>query len=494
MAPRQPAIQRAKEYLQWVIAEHVRIGRKRLPTVSELASRAGVGAVAMSRAVRQLVDAGTLDARPGRGIHLPQEETPGPAPQGRVSRAEETAGALADAILNGEFPPGAPLPSVKELTHRFGVSYPSLRTALETLAGERIILRHRRGYRVADLVGQRRVNAVGLVASGVSPREYGHRFPRFAQLLRTIEEQSRRSNIDLLPMGPEPGPLPQSVLGYLILTMGMALQSVIDVYTRLAPMGKPVAILDDGTGVVLPSGAGRLVSLIRFADTRRDAETVATFLLQLGHRSIAYVSPTHGARWSQERLAGLRSVYEAAGLHNGVVAVTNDDVGSVRDALPADMPPEVAAAEAAEVLRRTGTRGTAMIADMLSRLRDRAELSMEAEILRSIEQRLFARAAAEPSVTAWVASSDYVASRALEFLQGAGVDVPGRVSLVGFDDSMEAFERRITSFNFNITAVVQTMFRHILNPLAIRATRTAGEPLHVDGFVTQRATTAKAPT
>ncbi|MBD3239721.1 MAG: GntR family transcriptional regulator, partial [Chitinivibrionales bacterium] len=404
---RQTAEQVAEQFVRWAVSEHVRIGRHRLPTVADLAQRAGVGLVAMSRAVRRLAAEGLIEARPGKGITLPPTREATQFPRTRAARWEEASEALADAILRGEFAPGSQLPSVKELTARFGVSYPSLRAALRSLAQRRVIVRHRRGYRVADLVGRRAGSTIGLIAGGISPRDFVVHFPRSAQVLRTIEEQCMRSNVALLPVsidrllhnaeggGVEATGLSEA-LGYLILTMQMSREDFGAAYTCLGPQNRPLSVLDEGINVALPPGAGRRVRLIRFADTRRDAENVATFLLQLGHRRIAYVSPTHGARWSRERLAGLRSVYEAAGLPTGVEAVTYDKIDSVSRGLSENESPRELADRAERALRRSDNPGLAMIGAMIGRMKDSVMFMMEPEILAEIEAKLFARACELP--------------------------------------------------------------------------------------------------
>lgn len=61
--------------------------------------------------------------------------------------------ALKQAIHDGRLPPGAPLPSEKELEAEYGVSRITVRRALEELERERLILRGRgRQARVADLL------------------------------------------------------------------------------------------------------------------------------------------------------------------------------------------------------------------------------------------------------------------------------------------------------------------------------------------------------
>ena len=90
---------------------------------------------------------------------------------------------------------------------------------------------------------------------------------------------------------------------------------------------KPFAVLDE-TGTGQPPFPGkRQVPIVTFQtgfDTS-PGEMVGNFLLQLGHRHIAYISPFHGASWSINRYNGLSKTFAFAGYENGVSRFTFDD-------------------------------------------------------------------------------------------------------------------------------------------------------------------------
>lgn len=70
----------------------------------------------------------------------------------------QLADSLRERITRGDFPPGTTLPSENQLMDDYGVSRPTVRTALATLATERLIERHQgRGSTVRDT---RALNAV----------------------------------------------------------------------------------------------------------------------------------------------------------------------------------------------------------------------------------------------------------------------------------------------------------------------------------------------
>ena len=108
-------------------------------------------------------------------------------------------------------------------------------------------------------------------------------------------------------------------------------------------------------------------------------------------------------------------------------------------------------------------------------------------------QPLFEQAIAMPAITAWVTANDAIAVCALEFLRVRGVDVPGRISLISFDDSVSAMTRRITSYNFNLPGIVSAAFRHVL-----RSNHQTQAPrsrtVEIPGTIVERETSGRART
>jgi DNA-binding LacI/PurR family transcriptional regulator len=100
---------------------------------------------------------------------------------------------------------------------------------------------------------------------------------------------------------------------------------------------------------------------------------------------------------------------------------------------------------------------------------------------------LFTRAREHGGITAWVCENDRIARYALDFLAEKGVRVPRAVSVMGFDDDMEAFKRKLTSYNFNIPAVVNRMLGFVLSSSQYHYPKA----YEVEGIVIERGTTGK---
>jgi DNA-binding LacI/PurR family transcriptional regulator len=88
--------------------------------------------------------------------------------------------------------------------------------------------------------------------------------------------------------------------------------------------------------------------------------------------------------------------------------------------------------------------------------------------------------------TAWAGDSDGTCLSCLDYLQIKGVPVPDALSIVGFDDSFEAFLRRLTTYNFNGAAYMRAMLAHVLRPHDSGASREPGGFTTIPGYVVER--------
>jgi DNA-binding LacI/PurR family transcriptional regulator len=104
----------------------------------------------------------------------------------------------------------------------------------------------------------------------------------------------------------------------------------------------------------------------------------------------------------------------------------------------------------------------------------------------------FRRLAKDPSITAWVGLNDEIAVEALIYLRSNKVRVPEDVSVMGFDDSMEAGFQGLTSYCFNGASAMHLMTEYIVRAASPLIRGDAGKPVIIEGFVHERATTGRA--
>jgi DNA-binding LacI/PurR family transcriptional regulator len=118
---------------------------------------------------------------------------------------------------------------------------------------------------------------------------------------------------------------------------------------------------------------------------------------------------------------------------------------------------------------------------------------MKRETLREHVEPLFARALRDRDITAWVISNDLTALSALGFLRSRRRRVPQEISVLGFDDIYEAFSAKMTSYSFNLPALMHAMLSYVLRPSSFRGKATHDSPFEVEGFVSQRGSSGRVP-
>jgi len=515
---RTPGQEKAQSYLARLIDEQRQTVPLRLPGIVRLAAAAGVAPATMWKAVRTLASSGRVSTRRGaRSIVTPSaQEQPGTAPTAArlarpsdaVCRWERLKCQVEQDILRGVYRPGAVMPSRKELVAAYGACHRTVRKALDALVSQGALAVWKKTHRVPLLSSNRHGAAVALVALGYDAARLIPYSSRTLEHLRLLEISCTRSGLalrtalcshltgrlhdpDTLSPGRSDG---DSLLGSLVWTVGMRSGVLAAVLQQLAALAGPVALLDEtGEIPMLPLQRGnRLLRAFTLGVSARAGEQVGRWLLSLGHRRIAYISTTHGALWSRNRLQGLRDAYAAAGIPDGVVPFTLDRFDDAWEAVEQERPMHARIdALFARDLKRSRT-APALYRRVLEALRSRLNETMVPEMLQEQLAPLLERVCAERGVTAWAAANDTMGCACLRYLARHGTDVPRDLSVVGFDDSLEASQQRLTSYNANLDALVQAMLGHVLAPLRRRDWSAESPAAEIEGFVNVRATTAQA--
>jgi DNA-binding LacI/PurR family transcriptional regulator len=463
----------------------------------------------MCKAVAQLKEEGLLSARQGRWIEIASEGAAlaGPSPAGKPMEGWiKVALALQDDILQGVYPAGAVLPSAKELMQRHGVCYRTIRKSLLSLAGKSAIHRDRKRYRVAVLPPGMPNSTIVLIATGDASGNLDHFTPRAQDQLRQLETECARMKIDLqvvavdrdtgglflhgkkvalprLPMGAK------ALLGFAVWRWTDKGTQFADFVSALSRLNRPVSILDaDGLPPIpqLAAGHGQ-VRCFTIANSATAARHVGRYLLGHGHRKVAYISPFNKPQWSRNRLEGVAMAFADAGLRDAVSPFTRDQWGYVAEYANQT---RVIHAMVDDMLKSREIRqdpAHPLLLSALAALRERIAV-IEQETIVTESAALFEQALSRPDITAWVCVNDDTAIEALQFLANRGKRVPGEISVIGFDDGVAAFLRKLTSYNFNIPAVTHAMLSNILDQRSAARGKGPGGSVEIEGFITQRST------
>ncbi len=509
-----PALNKALHYLAARI-QRARVARDpQLPPIRQLAAEAGVSYVSMWKAVRRLADDGRIVTNHRTGVRLPASVAPSrspprgvPGPPRRRSKWERIRTRIESDILSGRHPPGVTLPPLKELSRLYGTCYTTLRKALDRLVDEGWVTTVRRGYRVASNGTRGRRGTVVLLACGSSDGRPGLPTNRSQEHFRALESECARNGVTLrvvscdalgntlhVPADIAPAfagrPGGDEILGVLVWTVGMSSgESVSRVMRRCVFLQKPLAILDETGSVPVPLQSNPSVRVFSLAASAHAGRRVGTFLLRLGHREVVFVSPVQAMGWSRNRLDGLVSAFADAGLPGGVRALIAPGGYRPRPQSAAELRIEQLLARLPEPRRDDD----AMFARAVRAARETMRGAIDAEIVHGRLIALLDRNRQARSATAWVAVTDGFALDCIDYLRGKGIRVPEDISVVGFDDTHEAFRHGLTSYNFNGPAVMHAMVASVLAPDASYGRGGRTDPVEVDGFVTVRRTTASRP-
>lgn len=498
----------ALAYVRALVDKLADQGGRRLPSLDNLAYEAGVSTRTMLSALNRLRTSGLIEARRGSGYFIRDTGAPDVAPTPPPVIAESPtlfrrlAWRIEDSIREGVYTPGDQLPPAKMLCDRFGASRPTVTKALRHLVQGGVLEHLSRGYRVAVPGAPPHArNAIALVTRGEPGGRVESATRRTQYHLRLLEQECARASLRLrvyshprtarfsaLPFRSDPEP----PLGTIVWSVGLQpwLQHALE---RLAESDSPIALLDESGGLPIRANARlrRLVRVFSIAHDRRDGIAAGRYLKQLGHRTIVYLSTYPDTEWASSRYEGL---CEALGSRGRV------------HLLQAESPPEAqeliakgrSLAQAAQQLLTTDiSRSTAVLRSVERVGRGMRELLASSPALRDYHHAvlvpLLDRAAAITDATAWVAANDELAVECLLYCRERTIEIPTRLSLMGFNDGIESFTFGITSYNFNPTAVMRAMVAHTTSsPLAARARAHRSENAYgfaaeyIPGFVTER--------
>ena len=520
MSKKTPAQIRALDFLHSLIKKHERENKPRLPNLERLSEMAGVSPLTMWKAVGRLKNEGILTTSHGHGINISQAK---PATEesadfhARVTpelshhkkqKWETLYNQMEQDILRGIYFPGDVLPAPKMLTRKYGVCYRTLKKTLDGLVEKHFIAPYRKSYRIPVLSSSQSHAKIVLILNGDASGNLQFLTPRAQENLYALENECSKVNVGLeiipcdilsnrlfnqskkIPVA-ENAAGQKSILGYLLWTMGRS-HDIADLIRYIARPNLPVALLDEtgcNADVRIPD-SGCNLKFFAMAYSPLCAKEVGRYLLNLGHREIAFISPFHNNVWARNRLDGLQRIFESAGIKNGVHAVTIDEFSNQQDFLNRVRNAHNAFDLLLTVDLNKLEETRVVRPGALHSLREKMESVVGREAVGIELHRLFEKALAYPDVTAWVAANDDVALECVGFLRSSGHAVPQAISVVGFDNTHEAFLNKLTTYNFNSPAVIRAMLSHILDPKPKQRINEENEPFEIEGLIIERETSA----
>jgi DNA-binding GntR family transcriptional regulator len=515
---------------------------ERLPPLADLAKLCGVSRTTMWKALGILQQEKVLYANRGGAIIAGPHSDLNIEESRRDCAWERLKAQIGQDIIWGVFAQ-LRLPPMNKLALHYGVAIDTLKKALNELVRDDLLARVGRNFEQVKSAGQRRQQTIVLITASDKNGEIsiGNDY-RTEQILNCFEREGLRSGFSARCVGFSYG-------DNAVLETSTAVRNIADVGGFIINLWKPyneihwqrwldlihfligrrvpVAIIDQLGTLSLPKEFYQWKNLrILHLSGVRAGELVGRALLRAGHKRVAYIKHSE-YDWASLRYAGLARYYQQYGgaatsvelLSLGditndddlVVALLNLDTRDISDLFRERLSRSQIQGYLdmfqskkwldmrKKVPSNTATRNIQLIAKFLRNLvrasHDRWIFDQELGMLQSVAsaigrdwhmRALFKTVLEKSTASAWVCQDDGVAIAAIPFLRSQGWRVPDDISVFGFDNWRIALENQLSSYDFNMTGMVQHALQLIMDEKVLKNTPMIGE---VDGYVVERATT-----
>jgi DNA-binding LacI/PurR family transcriptional regulator len=479
------------------MAECLASGCTALGTSSDLARRCAVSVPTVARVLRLLREEGAVAGGRGQRLRVVEEparrllESAGHMVPPRAGSAwQRVCGCVEDDIRSGAYRSVRRLPSLKELTVRYGANHRTVQRALADLCSRSLLIREGAGYALPRVAPPRGSGEVVLIARG---GEGGHRhepvilYERTQVMLSRLDEVCQQSGVRLTAaclyyVGTDMEYSPvlrelvrdterrKNVLGFVVWPVSLVRSVAVElVENRLRPLGLPIAVFDDEDRMLPRSAAlhsGGALVFFSLVNQRAAGSAVGRYLADAGCRRVVYLTNGTSDYWVFERLEGLREAFGRRGT-DAVEAI----VPEVLSRQPPQTDSNVAGDSGSYALRRP--------------VQGREELAYRQMLSKALSSAVDERLQ-RGGVDAWVGANDTVALVCMDILVSRGVRVGVDAAVVGFDNSFESAAYRLSSYGFNEPALVDGMMHHILDRRWAGRFRDAGPVISVNGMLAER--------
>ncbi|HEX2955568.1 MAG TPA: GntR family transcriptional regulator [Chitinispirillaceae bacterium] len=473
-----------------------------LSSVRKLAQQFKVSPVTILRAIRALEHEGLLASRWGKGVFAAENQPLAENPEGqKMGKYLMTLHQFKMDIISGKFQTHLPLPPINQLADLYNASYPTIRKVLSSLLEENLLKRTgARYYFFTNRLKQR--SRIALVAFGMSRGLIKIETERERNFYLLLSSIATNNNVDLeiicyndyldIPCFYTPKDLSMEV--YLkssgisgIILSSYHMNNSAECLATLMTYNIPVsAWIEDSRILSTVDRFGSHYRKLTFFDSSYSTipgRDVGRYLLENGHRSIAFISPFHGSPWSQNRLKGLK---KAVLLHPDAILypfTVSEYINDYFYMLPflenADFnrhfKSDVFTQQIDEFL---SPRLSAIKYEHDTLLRDNAIFSSIKNAVDHIT--------ANQCITALVCVNDLVASLITDYWNYNHISHDKRPVLIGFDNSFKSLQQQFSSYEFNTQGEIQNMINHVLYPESTLFTRNK-PVIRLSGKVIERA-------
>lgn len=477
----------------------------RLPSVRKLAALCSVSPVTVLRAIEILKNEGLVKGWWGKGNYIDSGEKtlPGKNSGNTVSGiAQRAVLAIRKDIVDGKYPVHLPLPSIKQLISCYNVSYPTIKKALGILTENDVI--RRSGSKYYLFTNQAKpCSRIAIVAFGLARNSVKIETEREQNFYRLLSAAAAGQNVILETIccndyldepqfyTPDDSSLAsflksKSIVGIILSSYHM--KDSAECLRKLLTLDIPISAWVEDHRILKMvdySGAGKIK--LSFNDSSYSplpGYDVGRYLIDKGHKNIAYVSPFHESPWSQNRLAGLKKAALSA---LGVKVFPAVCTGYLNEYFYMAKVLEEASFDRNFSVSGINKVLYPFLKPRIEFIRYEHDTLLRDNKIFAVCEELILEISATRSITAWVCANDLVSVLITDYWNYCKVPLSERPVLIGFDNSFRSFERNISSYEFNTYGEVQNMLNHLLYPNSTYLLNGSSE-VRLSGKIVERGT------
>lgn len=511
-------LKKAISYLEIALSQGIFKPGDRLPGLRTLCKNVGVSSRTMDSAVHNLSQKNLLSIVPKSGIRVP---LPNGYQEQNFTETVEKWKKIRDTIANDLFSRKldslGKLPTIAELCNRYGVNYPILKKALCSLEKEGLLTSYKKSYK-PNLISASRQKTKLLVLCNIFPDQFNDKginlneqgfnlSSRVKVFIQELEHLCNSQNFQAEIWGyffennsitffkPDRSICHsiENFKNYYGICLVNALpysQDHDNLLFQLAKGNLPISIFEISgqTGWTIPPTKNRSIRVFLVGVSDLPGKKIGSYLLELGHREIAYISPWYEDGWTKNRYNGLCTVFGMTqGSHVNLYVDSRFATGDIFLDNKELNEQILNLSSFEKLLDQMVPLSKEHIETIDFEVGPAFNATMYRRKLEIFLQPLFEKALQNPKITAWVCADDHMAISALRFLRKKGVEVPEKISVVGIEDNFEAIYTNLTTYNFDIRGVVQNMVAFISNHSFFQEKQ--GFFLEKNGFLVPRGST-----
>lgn len=453
----------------------------RLPSVRNLARQCSVSPVTILRAIDVLKNEGVLQGRWGRGNYVAEKRKSlqdGVADLEKHNTVEKILITIKKDIIEGKYQTHLPLPSIKQLTAHYNVSYPSIKKALAILTEDNVLKRS--GTRYYFFTDQTKSKSrIAIIAFGLAKNAVKIETERERNFYRILSNVAMQQNVILETIccndyldepqfyTPDDTPLAHylksnNVIGIILSSYHM--KDSAECLRKLLSFNIPIsAWVEDHRILKMVDYSGPAKKKLSFFDSSYSilpGYEVGRYLIGKGHKRIAYISPFHKSPWSQNRLAGLK---KAAMAYQDIRIIPYVSTEYLNDYFFMVKIIGESSFDKKLVSEVTG-RLHQFLRNRIASIQYEHDILLRDNMIFTVCEEFIKEASKDSSITAWVCANDHIAVLITDYWNYFSMPLSQRPALIGFDNSFISFERNISSYEFNTSGEVQNMLNHLLYP------------------------------